>query len=328
MKLGFHTNRIHILLKAFYTTIAMKFSSAQTLKDIASLINCAFVGPADFPVLGINEIHRVEPGDIVFVDHPKYYDKALNSAATIIIINKEVKCPEGKALIISQTPFLHFNFLTQHFKPYQPFPSSVHPETKIGEGTDLMPNVTIDRGVTIGKNCRIYPGVVIYGETHIGDNVIIHGNVVIGSDAFYYNRKEGKHNKMHSCGRVIIEDNVEIGAGSTIDKGVSADTIIGAGTKIDNQVQIAHDTTLGTNCLVAAQTGIAGCTTIGNNVIIWGQVAIISGITIGDGAEILAKSGVGRSLEGGKRYFGAPAEEARTKMREAAMIRRLLDEQK
>lgn len=304
----------------------MKFESAKSLKEIAALVNCPFVGSDDFPVLGINEIHRVEPGDICFVDHPKYYDKALFSAATIIIINKEVDCPAGKALIISETPFLHFNFLTQHFKPYRPFPSSVNSEATIGEGTDIMPNVTIDRNVTIGKNCRIYPGVVIYGETHIGDNVIIHGNAVIGSDAFYYNRKEGKHNKMHSCGRVIIGNNVEIGAGTTIDKGVSADTIIGAGSKIDNQVQIAHDTTLGENCLIAAQSAVAGCTTIGNNVTIWGQVAIISGITIGDGAEILAKSGVGRSLEGGKRYFGAPAEEARQKMKEAARLKRLLEE--
>lgn len=304
----------------------MKFAQPQTLEQIAGIIGCTYVGPDSFPVLGINEIHRVEPGDICFVDHPKYYDKALQSAATIIIINKEVECPAGKALIISDTPFFHFNFLTQHFCPYQPFGANIHPDTKVGEGTDIMPNVTIDKGVTIGKNCRIYPGVVIYGEAIIGDNVIIHGNAVIGSDAFYYNRKEGKHNKMHSCGRVIIQDNVEIGAGTTIDKGVSADTIIGAGTKIDNQVQIAHDTTLGTNCLVAAQSGIAGCTTIGNNVIIWGQVAIISGITIGDGAEILAKSGVGRSLEGGKRYFGAPAEEARVKMRQEAMLRRLTED--
>ncbi len=302
----------------------MQLPVAHTLNQIAALINCPFVGPADFPVTGLNEIHRVEPGDICFVDHPKYYDKALNSAATIIIINKEVECPAGKALIVSPTPFLHYNWLAQHFKPYQPFSANIHPETKIGEGTDIMPNVTIDKGVSIGKNCRIYPGVVIYGETIIGDNVIIHANAVIGGDAFYYNKKEGIFNKMHSCGRVVIHDNVEIGAGTTIDKGVSADTIIGAGTKIDNQVQIAHDTTFGTNCLVAAQSGIAGCTTIGNNVIIWGQVAIISGITIGDGVEVLAKSGVGKSLEAGKRYFGAPAEEARQKMKEAAKLKRLL----
>lgn len=304
----------------------MKFPKSQVLQDIAAIINCQFIGPANFPVLGINEIHRVEPGDICFVDHPKYYDKALQSAATVIIINKEVDCPPGKALIISETPFFHYNTITQHFKPYQPFPAGVYAGTKIGLGTDIMPNVTIDQGVTIGSNCRIYPGVVIYGETIIGDNVILHGNVVIGSDAFYYNRKEGKHNKMHSCGRVIIGNDVEIGAGSTVDKGVSADTIIGAGTKIDNQVQIAHDTTLGENCLVAAQSAIAGCTTIGNNVTIWGQVAIISGVTIGDGAEILARSGVGKSLEGGKKYFGAPAEEARQKMREAAKLKRLLEE--
>jgi UDP-3-O-[3-hydroxymyristoyl] glucosamine N-acyltransferase len=304
----------------------MKLDRTYRLKDIASLVGCPYSGDDDFPVTGINEIHRVEPGDICFVDHPKYYDKALQSAATIIIINKEVECPAGKALIISETPFLHYNFLTKHFRPYRPFSHTVHPDAVIGEGTDIMPGAVIDKGVTIGKNCRIYPGVVIYGECIIGDNVIIHGNAVIGGDAFYYNRKEGRHNKMHSCGRVVIGDDVEIGAGTTIDKGVSADTKIGSGSKLDNQIQVAHDTVLGENCLVAAQTAIAGCCTIGNNVTIWGQVAFVSGVSVGDGAEILARSGISKDLEGGKRYFGAPADEARVKMKEAAKLKRLLED--
>ncbi len=302
----------------------MKFAKAHTLKMIAEMVQCPFVGPDDFPVLGINEIHRVEPGDICFVDHPKYYDKALKSAATIIIINKEVDCPEGKALIISETPFLHYNSLAQFFRPYKPFQGDVAITAVIGENSDIMPGAIIGENVQLGMNCRIFPGVVIYPDTIIGDNVTIHANSVIGADAFYYNRKEGNHNKMHSCGRVVIGNNVEIGAGTTIDRGVSADTIIGSGSKIDNQVQIAHDTQLGECCLVAAQTGIAGCVTIGDKVTIWGQVAILSGVTIGDGAEILGKSGVMNNLAGGKRYFGTPAIDARVKMKETVKLRRLM----
>ncbi|HEX4887894.1 MAG TPA: UDP-3-O-(3-hydroxymyristoyl)glucosamine N-acyltransferase [Luteibaculaceae bacterium] len=301
----------------------MKFAQTLRLSDVAQSLGCRWVGDPNFPITGINEIHRVEEGDICFVDHPKYYQKALNSRATTIIIDQEVDCPPGKALIISPTPFLHFNELTRRHRPFEPFPTE--PQAQIGRGSVVMPHVTLDQRVVIGEDCIIFPGVVIYGDVVIGDRVIIHANAVIGGDAFYYNRKEGAYKKMHSCGRVIIGNDVEIGAGTTIDRGVTADTIIGSGTKIDNQCQVAHDTVIGEHCLIAAQSAIAGCTTIGNRVIIWGQVAIISGIEIGDGAEILAQSGVGRSLEGGKRYFGSPAEEARTKMREMAAVKRLAE---
>lgn len=301
----------------------MKFPKPKTLKQIANLINCEFVGSDDFEILGINEIHVVESGDIVFVDHPKYYDKALESAATIVLINKQVDCPEGKALLISDDPFRDFNKITEHFKPFKPANSAVADSVIIGEGSIIQPNCFIGNNVRIGKNCIIHSNVSIYDDAIIGDNVTIHAGTVIGASAFYYkNRPEG-YDQLKSGGRVIIENNVDIGALCTIDKGVTGDTTIGEGSKLDNQIQIGHDTIIGKKCLIAAQTGIAGCVLVEDNVTIWGQVGIKSGITIAKGTVIYAQSGLGRTTEEGKTYFGSPAQEARTSFKEMANIKKI-----
>ncbi len=301
----------------------MKFPKPHTLKQIGSLINCDFVGPEDFEILGINEIHVVESGDIVFVDHPKYYDKALESAATIILINKEVDCPEGKALLISDDPFRDFNKLTQHFKPFKASNSAIADNAIIGEGTMIQPNCFIGHNVTIGKNCIIHSNVSIYDDSIIGDNVTIHAGTILGASAFYYkNRPEG-YDQLKSGGRVIIEDNVDIGALCTIDRGVTGDTTIGEGSKLDNQIQIGHDTLIGKKCLIASQTGIAGCVVVEDNVTIWGQVGVKSGITIAKGTVIYAQSGLGQTTEEGKTYFGSPAQEARALFKEMAYIKKI-----
>ena len=301
----------------------MKFTKAYTLQEIANLISVNFVGDKDFPVLGMNEIHVVESGDIVFVDHPKYYDKALQSAATIVLINKEVDCPEGKALLISDDPFRDFNKLTNHFKPFQSSNATISPSAKIGSGTIVQPNCFIGNNVTIGKNCIIHSNVSIYDDAVIGDNVVIHAGTILGASAFYYkNRPEG-FDQLLSGGRVIIQDNVHIGAACTIDKGVTGDTTIGEGSKLDNQIQVGHDTVIGKKCLIASQVGIAGCVIIEDEVTIWGQVGITSGITIGAKAVISAQSGVSKSLEGGKSYFGTPADDFRSKYKEIASIRQI-----
>ncbi len=304
----------------------MKFKSPLTLKEVSDLTGSKFVGAANFPISGINEIHKVEKGDITFVDHPKYYEKALKSAATTIIINKEVDCPEGKSLIISDDPFRDYNFITRHYSPFKPLiGTNVSPSAEIGEGTVVMPGAFIGNNCIIGKNCIFHPNVVVYDNTIIGDNVIVHANTTIGGDAFYFKRRPEFYEKMHSCGRVIIEDNVEIGANCTIDKGVSAETIIGKGTKMDNQVHVGHDTVIGENCLFAAQVGIAGVVTIEDNVILWGQVGVQKDLTIGKGAIVLGQSGVPKSLEGGKTYFGSPTRDAREKMKEIAFLKTLQD---
>ena len=301
----------------------MKFPKPQTLETIANLIQSKFVGANDFPVLGMNEIHVVEPGDIVFVDHPKYYDKALNSAATIILINKEVACPEGKALLVSDDPFRDFNKISNHFKPFVPATAVVSPSATIGEGTIIQPNAFIGNNVVIGANCVIHPNVAIYDNIIIGNNVIIHSGTVLGADAFYYKKRPEGFDQLLSCGSVVIEDDVTLGALCTIDRGVTANTTIGQGTKIDNQVHVGHDTVIGKKCLIASQTGIAGCVVIEDEVTLWGQVGITSGITIGKHAVIHAQSGVSKTLEGGNTYFGSSAEDSRDKFKQIANIKRI-----
>lgn len=303
----------------------MKFKKPQSLAFIAKLIGAKPVGSPDFVITGINEIHVVEVGDIVFVDHPKYYDKALNSRATTVLINKEVPCPEGKALLISDDPFRDFNSITQYFNLFKSASSAIAKTAIIGEGTIIQPNVFIGNDVKIGKNCVIHPNVCLYDGIEIGNHVTIHAGSILGADAFYYkNRTETGYDKLISCGSIKIEDNVDIGALCTIDKGVSGITTIKEGTKLDNQVHVGHDTVIGKRCLIASQTGIAGCVVIGDKVTIWGQVGTTSGIYIGDGAVILGQTGVTKSVEGGKTYFGTPIGESREKLKELAFLRSLM----
>lgn len=303
----------------------MKFPRQQTLEEIARIIDCDYIGNAEFPVLGMNEIHIVQPGDIVFVDHPKYYDKALNSKATIILLNKKVDIPEGKALLISKDPFNDFNKLTNHFKPFISANSMIAETATIGNNTILQPNVFVGNNVQIGDDCTIHSNVCIYDNTVIGNNVTIHCGTVLGADAFYYKNRPEKYDKLLSGGNVVIEDNVDIGALCTIDKGVSDSTRICEGTKLDNQVHIGHDTILGRRCLVASQVGISGCVIIEDFVTIWGQVGVKSDVIIATGTEIYAQSGIGQSTIENKTYFGSPAMEARDKLRELAYLKKLPD---
>jgi len=301
----------------------MKLTPALSLKELAAILNAKYIGNPEHKISGINEIHKVVSGDLTFVDHPKYYNKALNSNATTIIINKDVECPEGKALIISDDPFRDYVEIVKKYRPFIPCESAVSPLAEIGEGTVIQPNVFIGNNVKIGKDCIIHANVAIYDHCVIGDNVIIHSNATIGGDAFYYKRRPEGYDKLRSCGRVVIGDRVEVGCNCAIDIGVSCDTVIGDGTKIDNHVQIGHDTIIGKNCIIGSHATIAGVTVIEDDVILWGQVAVNKDIVIGKGAVLLAYSAVNKSLEGGKTYFGVPAQEARKKWREVALLMRL-----
>jgi UDP-3-O-[3-hydroxymyristoyl] glucosamine N-acyltransferase len=301
----------------------MKLKQARPASEVAQSVGGKVIGNGDISVTGINEIHKVEVGDLTFVDHPKYYKKAINSAATTILINQEMESPEDTVLILVDDPFTCYNELIATERKFIPATGPISEGAEIGEGTVIQPNVFIGEEVKIGKNCLIHANVAIYDHSIIGDNVIIHSGAIIGGEAFYYQRKEQGYVKMLSCGRTIIGDNVEIGAGTTVDKGVSGDTIIGDGTKLDNLVQIGHGTVVGKNCLFAAQVGVGGKAHIGDNVILWGQVGVSKDLTIGDGAIVGAQSGVAGSLEGGKAYFGSPAREAKGAMKEMLLIRRL-----
>jgi UDP-3-O-[3-hydroxymyristoyl] glucosamine N-acyltransferase len=303
----------------------MKLPLPYTLKDIAALISCEFEGSPDHSVTGMNEIHMVEAGDIVFVDHPKYYDKALLSKATTILINKKVECPKGKGLLISEDPFRDYNKLVRHFQPVTYSSKQVSDTAKVGINTVIMPGVYLGNNVTVGDNCVLHPNVVIYDNCHLGNNVTIHANTVIGADAFYYKKRPEYFDKLISCGRVMIHDNVEIGAVCTIDKGVSGDTIIGEGTKLDNHVQIGHDTQVGKMCLMASHVAVAGVTIIEDGVTLWGQSGVRSDVRLGKGSVLLAQSGLGEDIPAGKTYFGSPAGEARAKMKEVAALKMLPD---
>lgn len=300
----------------------MRFEPAITLKALAERTGCRAVGNPDLLVTGLNEIHRVEEGDVTFCDHPKYYAKALASMATVVIIDNEVEVPQGKALLVCERPFDVFTELCRQLRNLQPANSPIAATARVGEGTVIMPGAYVGDGVTIGNDCFIHPNVTIYDGTVIGDRVLIHAGTVIGSDAFYYKRRAG-YEKLHSCGYVQIGDDVEIGACCTIDRGVTSVTHIGSGTKMDNMVHIGHDTVIGRNCLFAAQVGVAGVVTIEDDVILWGQVGVQKDLTIGKGAVVLGQSGVGKSLKGGITYFGSPVREAREKMKELALIKQL-----
>ncbi len=294
-----------------------------SLKEIAELIQSKFIGSDNHIITGFNEIHRVENGDVVFVDHPKYYDVALNSDATTIIINKEVECPKGKALIIHDEPFTAFNTLTLHFQPKNYSSTNISASAKIGTNVTIMPGVFIGNNVVIGNNCTIHPNVIIYDHCIIGNNVLIHAGAVVGSDAFYFKNRTDHFEPLNSCGNVVIHDHVVIGANCTIDRGVTQNTIIGKHTVLDNLIHVGHDVHIGEMCLFAAQVGIAGCTTIGNNVKVWGQVGITSNANIPDNVTVFAQSGVTGNLEEGKTYFGSPAGEAKEKMKEIFALKQL-----
>ncbi len=304
----------------------MKFPSPVPVKWIAAFTGAELSGDTEGFATGINEIHKVEAGDLVFVDHPKYYDKCINSAASFIIINQATDIPPGKALQVTDNPFEAYTKIVRHFRPFEPANKSISDRSRIGEGTVLFPNVFIGHDVIIGKNCIIYPNVTIMDHCIIGNHVTIQSGTVIGSDAFYYNTKKNRdvwYTPMISCGQVIIEDFVDIGAGCTIDRGVSHDTVIGQGTKFDNMVHIGHDTVVGKNCLFAAQVAVAGATTIGNGVTLWGQVGVNKTLTLHDNSVVLAQSGVGIDTESGKIYFGSPASEAKERMKEIIWIKRI-----
>jgi UDP-3-O-[3-hydroxymyristoyl] glucosamine N-acyltransferase len=301
----------------------MDFKVPLNLAEIAKIINGKVIGDSNAIVTGLNELHIVRNGDISFVDHPKYYKKVLESAASYIIINKEVEAPEGKSLILHDAPMDAFNKLIAHFRPMVASVNMVSSSAEIGEGTIIQPGAFVGNNVTIGKNCIIHANVSIYDNCVIGDNVILHSNTVIGGDAYYFQRRESGYVKFLSAGRVILGDNVEIGASCSIDKGVTGDTIIGDGTKMDNQCQVGHDTIIGKHCLIGAFAAIAGVTVIEDDVIIWARVAINKDIVIGKKAVILATSAVDKSIEGDKVYMGSPVMEVRKYWRQFVALKQV-----
>lgn len=306
----------------------MKINQLFSAREAAEYLEGKLVGDGQLLITGINEIHMVQPGDITFVDTEKYYSRVLNSAAGHILINKEVSAPDGKTLIVCADPCTAYNKLVARFHTAeQPIVESEHSLSSRFPGVTIYPGVYIGANVSIGKGSVIFPNVTIYDGVEIGENVIIQANATIGGHAYYYKKREWGWEKMISCGRVVIGNNVEVGAGVCIDKGVSGDTTIGQGTKIDNLVQIGHDVSIGERCLIGAQAGIAGTSTLEDDVIVWGQAGITKDVVIGKGVVVAAQAGVSKSISGaGKVYVGSPADEMMAAKRDAVILKRLARE--
>ncbi|NNF34020.1 MAG: UDP-3-O-(3-hydroxymyristoyl)glucosamine N-acyltransferase [Saprospiraceae bacterium] len=306
----------------------MRFNKPIAVREIAKKYGLKILGNKDLVATGINEIHKVEHGDITFVDHEKYYKQSIYSDASIIIINKSVDIPEGKALLVTDQPFNVYNDIVNTLRPFQPLNGRPMTDQHIHKDVIIEPGAIIGDRVKIKAGTYIQAGAIIHSDVIIGERVMIQSGAIIGTDAFYFKKEEGRHHKWTSCGRVVIEDDVVIGAGCTLNKGVSGDTVIGEGTKMDSQVHVGHGAVLGKHCLVAAQVGIGGKTIIGDHVTIYGQVGIAHNLNIPDHVTILGKSGVTKDLEAGKTYFGYPAVEARERYKELATLRALCTENK
>ncbi|MEL6276581.1 MAG: LpxD N-terminal domain-containing protein, partial [Bacteroidota bacterium] len=306
--------------------------AALTAAKLANEVNGQLIGDGNLSITGLNEIHHVTEGDLCFVDHPKYYEKTLASAASVILIDQDYDCPQGKALIVVEQPFYVFDTLVRKYQNRRKKNTAALSQystcvsLKIGKNTIVETGVELGDYVSIGKNCHLYPNVVIGDGTVIGDNVVVQAGSIIGGEAFYFKKEKDGYRSWASGGRVVLEDKVEIGPGCTIARGVSSDTVIGLGSKLDAQVQIGHDCKIGKHCLFAAQVGIAGNTTVGDWTIMQGQVGVAQNLVIGPETVILAKSGVSKSLEGGKHYFGYPAQEAKMAFKDLAIVRRIRKE--
>jgi UDP-3-O-[3-hydroxymyristoyl] glucosamine N-acyltransferase len=304
----------------------MKLPKPIPVKELANRFQMKLIGNSEQLIYGVNEIHKVTEGDLTFVDVEKYYQKSIHSAASVILINKETEVPDGKTLLITENPFEVYNKLVLEQRPLIPQHSRISEIAIIHTTAIIEANVSIGHNAVIGAHSWIQCNAVVGEYSVLGNHVKIQPGAIIGSDAFYYKKTDKGFIKWRSGGRVIIHDYVDIGAGSTINKGVSGDTIIGEGTKIDCQVQIGHGVVIGRHGLIAAQVGIAGKTIIGDYVTVYGQVGITQNLLIGDRVTILAQSGVDKNLESGKTYFGSPCEEARTKLKELAATRMMVSE--
>jgi UDP-3-O-[3-hydroxymyristoyl] glucosamine N-acyltransferase len=329
----------------------------RSLQEVADFIHARLLGDAAVSVTGISSIGAASTGDLVFVESEKNLPAALASAATAVIAGRfAAALPPSKPLLISDQPRLAFARAAEFLLP-PPAPrpgvhatAVVHPTAKlgagvvvaervvIGENTEIGPGTTIGAGcvlgpsVVIGRDCRLYPNVTIYPAAHLGDRVIIHAGAVLGSDGFGYVRDQatGKYHKFPQVGRLEIEDDVEIGANSTVDRGALEVTRIARGTKLDNLVHVGHNVQIGEDVVIAAQTGLSGSAVVEDAVIIGGQVGIADHVRIEAGAILGAQSGIpSKKVIRGKGivFWGTPARPIKDYLKELAILARLAKKQ-
>lgn len=301
-----------------------------TALQIANLIGGTVIGDGNVSLSGIAPAVSARPGDLTFAENDQYFARAEQSAASAVLVDAEF-ASRNKALIKVPNARIGFARAMSIFFPEQPFAAGIHPTAVIAPTARVAATAHIGAYCVIGENVRIgeravlqglnhvgndcevgegtclFPNVTLYPRTQIGRNVRIHAGTVIGSDGFGYVFDNGNHRKVPQVGNVMIQDEVEIGANVTIDRGALGPTIIGKGTKIDNLVQIAHNVTIGEHSLVVAQAGVAGSTRIGNYVTLAGQVGLAGHLKIGDRVTIAAQSGVMHDIPEGQKWFGSPA---------------------
>ncbi len=317
-----------------------------TTGDIASRLRGTLLGDSKVLITGAAPAPEAQRGQITFAENEQIFQSALQGGASAIVVGK-VYAPSAKVLIQVANVRAAFAQLLEWFYPEETFPAGIHasavvsPDAQIDPTASIGPACSIAHGVVIGPksvlcggnhlgaNCRIgaesrlFPNVVLYANTVLGRRVRIHAGSVIGSDGYGYVFDGGKHRKILQVGGVLIEDDVELGANVTVDRGALGRTIIGEGTKIDNLVQIAHNVAIGKHCLIVAQTGIAGSTTIGDRAVIAGQVGIAGHINIGSRATIAAQSGVMRDVPADQKVFGSPAQNDREAKRQLLALQQL-----
>jgi len=301
--------------------------------EVASAVGGQLSGDGSVAIRGAAGLDEASEQDISFFHNVKYVDSLNKTRARVVIIPNNTNgtpLPAGKTLIRVANPQWAFaQVLGLIDKSRQHHPEGVHPNAhveptaQIGTGTIVYPGCYIGHRVRVGANCLLYPNVVLREDTQVGDRVIIHAGAVLGADGYGFATQGGKHHKIPQIGRVVIEDDVEIGANVTIDRATTGVTKIGAGTKIDNLVHIAHNVQLGRDCLIVAQVGIAGSTKIGNSVTLGGQVGIVGHVTIGDGVVIAAQSGIMNNVAPGEVLFGTPARPHKQAMKLQALYGKL-----
>lgn len=322
-----------------------------TARDICLLLNGTIEGDPSVTVNRLAKIEEATTGALSFLANPKYEGFLYTTAASAVIINKDqvLAEPVSATLIRVDNAYSAFAILLEKYNSIKlnktgiEQPSFIHPTAKVGDNAYIGAFAYIGPGVTLGNNCKIYPnvyiadnvtlgnnvtlfpGVVVYFDCVIGNNVIIHSGAIIGADGFgFAPNADGSYNKISQIGNVVIEDDVEIGSNTTIDRATMGSTIIRKGVKLDNLIQIAHNVEIGANTVIAAQTGISGSTKINENVILGGQVGVVGHITIAKGSQVQAQSGISRSIiEEGKKWMGTPATKYNDHMRSQVVVQRL-----